>query len=300
MKEKTLWPKISIITPSFNQGKFIEETIRSVLSQGYPNLEYIVIDGGSTDDSIKIIKKYEDKLAFWISKKDKGQADAINKGLSHATGSLLNWLNSDDILLPGSLKLVAQAHLEHPDAIIAGDVKNFDEKGKLAIIRQRGLSKDNFAKSWMQVWEQKISYHQPGIFFPKKAWDLCGPLDISFRYCFDSDLMFRLLRHLDVYYLEEVIAGFRLHPSSKTVSQGHEFELESDRVLRKYWNHEGYEPDLKSYARAMGAKCAVNLKHGRFGEGFRIMKRGLRLYPYHTFFGFFKAIISKILCVGNT
>lgn len=290
-------PRISLVTPSFNQGRYIEETITSVLQQNYPNLEYIIIDGGSTDESLEIIKKHEDKLTYWVSEKDKGQADAINKGFSHATGSLLNWLNSDDILLPGALHLLGAAHTANPNVILAGDVKNFDETGMLSIVRQKGLTEENYATSWMQVWDQKIAYHQPGVFFPKKAWDLCGPLDISLRYCFDSDLMHRLLRHFDVVYLGKVIAGFRFHSSSKTVSLGHEFEAESDRVLRSYWNQEGCLPDLKNYASAMGAKCAVYWKHGQLVNGIKIASRGLKIHPLYTMYGFLLALAQKL--VGN-
>lgn len=284
------FPKITIVTPSYNQGPFIEETIQSVLGQVYPNLDYIIIDGGSTDGSVGIIRKYEEKLSYWISEKDEGQADAINKGFARAAGTLLGWLNSDDILLPGALQLLAEAHRGHPDSIIAGDVKNFDENGERAVICQKGLSKENFAASWNQVWEQKISYHQPGIFFPKSAWDMCGPLDIGFHYCFDSDLMFRLLDQRNVVYLKKVIAGFRLHSSSKTMSRGDEFESESDRVLRKYWCRDGYCPDLRDYSKAMGAKCAVAWKHGRIRDGIAIARRGMRLYPLQSLSGFVQAV----------
>jgi glycosyltransferase involved in cell wall biosynthesis len=105
------WPRISIVTPSFNQGQFLEETIRSILLQGYPNLEYVIMDGGSTDDSVEIIRKYQEHLSFWVSEKDAGQSDAINKGFARCSGELLNWINSDDVLMLGALRAVAEAAL---------------------------------------------------------------------------------------------------------------------------------------------------------------------------------------------
>jgi len=124
------WPKISIVTPSFNQGTYLEKTIRSVLLQGYPNLEYIIIDGGSTDQSVEIIKKYESWVDFWVSEEDRGQSHAINKGLEKATGELLGWLNSDDYFLPDALFKLARSYLEDSSVgAIYGQGHMVDEKG---------------------------------------------------------------------------------------------------------------------------------------------------------------------------
>src|SRR5690606_31772171 len=124
--ERTDWPKISIVTPSYNQGQFIEETILSILNQNYPNLEYIIIDGGSTDNTVEIIKKYEDRITYWVSEKDNGQADAINKGLEQCTGEIFNWINSDDYLAKKSLYSIAIASIYNDNAkIIAGGCTHF-------------------------------------------------------------------------------------------------------------------------------------------------------------------------------
>lgn len=288
-------PRITLVTPSFNQGQFIEETIRSVLDQNYPNLEYIIIDGGSTDESVEIIRRYENRLAYWCSEKDNGQADAINKGFARATGSLLGWINSDDLLSPHSLELLAEAHLRNPDSLIAGDVVNFDSTGDLGVVHQKGLTLENYLTAWKQVWEQRIAYHQPGVFFPKSAWDLCGPLDTHFRYCFDSDLMFRLLEKHHTIYLGRIIASFRLHAGSKTVKEGASFEEESDRALRKHWTCDGRRPDYIDYSRAMGAKSAVFLKNGRIADSVRVIRRGLRLHPWPCACGFMGTAIRRIL-----
>ena len=116
---------ISIITPSYNQGQYLEQTINSVLGQNYPHLEYIIIDGGSTDGSVAIIKKYAEHLKYWVSEKDRGQASAINKGLQYCTGEIFNWLNSDDYLQPGALQKIANAFSEKTVDLVAGKVNNF-------------------------------------------------------------------------------------------------------------------------------------------------------------------------------
>ena len=124
-------PKVSIVTPSFNQASFLEQTLRSVLEQDYPNLEYIVIDGGSTDGSVEIINKYADQLAYWQSQPDQGQTDAINQGFAHATGEILAWLNSDDLLLPGAVSAAVRALEEHPEAaMVYGDALLINAQGK--------------------------------------------------------------------------------------------------------------------------------------------------------------------------
>ena len=147
------WPRISIVTPSYNQGQFIEETIRSVLLQGYPDLEYMIIDGGSTDQSVEIIRKYEPWLTYWVSERDRGQAHAINKGLEHCNGRVFNWINSDDYLTPKSLSVVGN-HFSLSTDIVSGSVLNFGE-GRDELVANRDLSSeipDNVALFLAPAW----------------------------------------------------------------------------------------------------------------------------------------------------
>ncbi|MFC5283202.1 glycosyltransferase family 2 protein [Pedobacter alpinus] len=202
-------PKISIITPNFNQGKYIEETIISVINQDYPNLEYIIIDGGSTDESVEIIKKYEKHLTYWISEPDKGQADAINKGLAHCTGDLFNWINSDDILAVNALKTISE--LYKPGLTIAGKVFNFyPENPALNDFTQNSNLTHN------EFLNLKSTYHQPGIWVNLHDTKSFG-LDIKSHYYFDFFFYVNYLKkNTEISYTDKVLANFRVHAESKT------------------------------------------------------------------------------------
>jgi glycosyltransferase involved in cell wall biosynthesis len=226
-----IYPRISIVTPSFNQGPFIEETIRSVLLQGYPNLEYLVIDGGSTDGSVDVIRRYESWLTHWESEEDRGQAHAINKGFARAGGEIIAWLNSDDVYLPGALHTVALAHVREPGTIVAGNVQNFGD-GQDRLVVHSDITLDRVIQFWGgRVW------HQPGLFFPRDAYLQAGELDETLCYAMDYDLLCRLLTHTSVTYVESLLVRFRIHPMSKTTQQaGIGFLLENTEVSRRYWH----------------------------------------------------------------
>ena len=221
------WPSISIVTPSFNQGAYLEETIRSILLQGYPNLEYIIVDGGSTDESVAIIKKYEPWLTLWVSEPDQGQPQAINKGLARCTGEIFQWINSDDYLLAGSLGKVAEA-LEDADAV-AGVVINFDETG----IRETLVPGELDAVKLIFA-ESSTRWHQPGLWLRRQGVIACGGIDDSYHYSLDWDLTIRYLGRFNrVNRLPDVLVHFRLHPESKTVSNWERFMQERYRILHK-------------------------------------------------------------------
>jgi glycosyltransferase involved in cell wall biosynthesis len=190
-----MYPKISIITPSYNQGKYIEETILSILNQGYPNLEYIIIDGGSDDNTVEIIRKYEKHLAYWVSETDRGQAHAINKGLEKATGDIFAYLNSDDYYLPNAFLEVSQAFLENPETdLLHGRCRYVNEFGE-KIGEQFGNIQtfDEIIDLW-DVWWKKRQFVQPEVFWSKRIRDRIGNFREDLNYVLDYEYWLRVLK----------------------------------------------------------------------------------------------------------
>jgi glycosyltransferase involved in cell wall biosynthesis len=200
-------PRITVVTPSYNQAHFLEATIRSVVEQGYPNLEYIIMDGGSTDGSTDVIRRYESFLSYWTSERDGGPANAINKGLSRATGSILAYLNSDDVYLPGTLDKIAAAFGSNPGASVAfGNTYWIDREGKvLAEKRQTPFSKVGYFYGGADL-------QQPSTFWTKDLYERSGGLDPTFRAAFDTDLFFRFVDlGAKFHYVPAFLASFRIH-----------------------------------------------------------------------------------------
>lgn len=231
-------PEITIVTPSYNQGQFLEETICSVLSQNYPRLEFIVVDGGSTDNSVEIIRRYAAKIDYWLSEKDRGQSDALWKGFSRAKGELLGWLNSDDIFYPSALRIIGEAYEANRGSLVAGNVSVFfdHDRNDARTIRQQNLNKLDM----IAAWRRKAIYSQPGVFFPRAAYEQAGGIDRSLRWIMDRDLMIRMLRTHEVKYVPETIAGARLHEAAKTCAQAGNQSAEVFEVSRRYWSELGY------------------------------------------------------------
>lgn len=230
------WPRISIITPSFNQGQYLEETIRSILLQNYPALEYIIIDGGSTDGTVDLIRKYEPWITSWVSERDRGQTHAINKGLRLATGEIINWINSDDYLAPGALHHIATAYQQGFD-LLAGQVYNFHDQDETRNPEYTGVIRNlNFSiKKYFN--NGGFYFHQPGVWL-KRALLEGMTLDEQLHYCFDTDLVLRLLEKKPVVvYSDRVLVHFRLHPESKTQTLRHHFEKEFAQIHERYTRH---------------------------------------------------------------
>ena len=220
------YPRISVITPSFNQAEFLERTIRSVLDQHYPNLEYIVIDGGSSDGSVEVIRKYSQYLAYWVSEPDRGQVDAINKGLQRADGDWLCWQNSDDIFFPGAFGSLAQAASAHPEAgLIVGNMMLIDEDDSpLRDIRY--ITPDHGA----MLAEGMLLANQ-AAFWRRDVQQAVGLLDERYQCSFDYDWFLRLTAACQGVHVNETWGGLRLHDSTKTSNFVHLFAEENRRIL---------------------------------------------------------------------
>lgn len=227
-------PKISIITPSFNQGQFIQQTIDSVLEQDYPNFEYIVMDGGSTDDTVKILKSYGKRLN-WVSKKDKGQTDAINQGLKQASGEVVGYLNSDDYLLPGALNLVGEYFRDHPDSVwVTGDYQIVDENSQPIqsfIVSYKRLMRKLPAKFVLNILNP-IS--QPSTFYRTSALERVGGFDDSLHLCMDYDLWLRLANLQSPGTIHQTLSAFRVYSTSKGGTQYDQQFKEEIAVASRY------------------------------------------------------------------
>jgi glycosyltransferase involved in cell wall biosynthesis len=221
-------PRITVITPSYNQAAFLEATIRSVLAQGYPNLEYFVIDGGSTDGSRAVLERYSPWIDYWVSERDQGQTDAILKGLQRATGEWFNWINSDDILAPGALWEIARAALANPDTqAIAGDVQDFHLYRPERLLKPTKLDAAHLMAEPMSG----TVFHQPGIWVRREQAQALG-MNRQWAYRFDFDFYVRYLHHHPrLVVLDRTLAYFRFHDSSKTVSQLQRFHTERLQIL---------------------------------------------------------------------
>ncbi len=238
-------PTVTIVTPSYNQAAFLESTIRSVLAQDYPELEYMVVDGGSTDGSVEIIQRYAGRLAWWVSERDAGQAEAINKGLMRANGEIVAWLNSDDIYLPGAIQQAVRAFQEHPTAgMVFGDAITMDAQGK-------PLGRLSFG-DWGLL--DLVSFRiicQPAVFMRRAVLEKSGYLESSYHYMLDHHLWIRMARCASIRYTGGVTddssrtstalwAAARHHPGAKNVAQAPGFSRETMQILE--WMES--QPDL--------------------------------------------------------
>jgi glycosyltransferase involved in cell wall biosynthesis len=225
-------PKITIVTPSYNQGRFVEETIRSVLLQAYPNLEYLIIDGGSTDNSLEIIRKYH-RWLNWVSESDRGQAHAIDKGLRSAKGEIVSWLNSDDVYLPGAIEKAIDYLLKNPNVgMVYGDAYYIDEEGQvIGRYPTEPFDPSNFI--------DRCGICQPAVFIRRSVIEDVGYLDESLNFCIDYDLWIRISKKYALGYLPEYLAMSRLHKDCKTMNQRVASHKEAVEML---YRHYGFVP----------------------------------------------------------
>jgi len=216
---------VSIVTPSFNQSAYLEQTIRSVLEQDYPQIEYIVVDGASTDGSTDIIKKYSSRLAYWISEKDSGQADAINKGMRHARGEIVAWLNSDDYFLSGTIKSVVTAFAVNPQAMMVyGDMRAVDQDGRIINqLHYRQLTLEDL------LCFQIIG--QPAVFMRRAAFERTGGLDINFHFMLDHQLWLKIAAQGPIVHVDQTWSAARYHGLAKNRLKAPEFGREAFRIL---------------------------------------------------------------------
>lgn len=229
-QSRNTWPKISVVVPSYNQGRFIEKTICSIYQQNYPNLELIVIDGGSTDDTLNIIYKYEGYIDFWISEEDSGQANAINKGFQRATGDILYWINSDDYLLPNALFHVGSFDWKPEIGAIVGTGHKVDLQDRIQYTpKVPELSYHAFLH-----WVGYGNFMQPACFFSARAWRECGPLNEKLDFCLDVDLWLKISQKYNFVKIEQDLAHAYIHPNAKTTAERERSKAETALLVATY------------------------------------------------------------------
>ncbi len=276
------WPKVSIVTPSFNQVEFIEDTIRSVLLQGYPNLEYIIMDGGSTDGSVDIIRRYQDRLTYWVSEPDLGQTHAINQGFQRATGEILAWLNSDDLYCPGAVRTAVEFLESHPGVAIAyGRADAIDAMGR--VIFHVPMKEFHLTQCLARL-ESPIA--QPATFMRREAIQRVGLLDQTLHFVMDWDYWIRVaMAGLTICPVPHTLARFRVHPYAKTVARLAESGEEMTRWVERFFA-QPLPPQIADVQRRSHSQALLALGSGyfsadRFASARRAVFKGIAMCPTH-------------------
>jgi glycosyltransferase involved in cell wall biosynthesis len=272
-------PLVSVITPSFNQARFVGAALESVLSQDYPNIEYAVCDGGSTDGTTDIIRGYAGRLSYWISEPDAGQSDAMNKGLANTSGEIVTFLNSDDLLLPGAITAAVECLQRNPAiAAVYGDVDFIDESDRLV----RRLRWRDF--DFVSLLTHRLSVPSPGAFFRRAVLDEVGWLDPTLHFAMDYDLWLRVGARKEVAHLHRALAHFRLSDSSKSVRQANQWLDELVRIAEHRYGDEQFAREFGRFrasafagAYLQGAANALTVADTRMA--FKALIRSARAHP---------------------
>lgn len=237
-------PLFSVITPSYNQAHFIRETIESVLAQGIDDFEHIVMDGGSTDNTVKVLKEYPHLK--WVSEKDKGQSDALNKGFAMSTGRIIAWINSDDFYAPEAFRIAAEFFEQHPESyILNGNCVYVDEESRVIRRAPPTLNRRDLLKPW----KKDTSVFQPGTFFRREVIDKIGGIDVSIRYAMDYDFFLRASGHFKIHHINKDLGCFRVYGENKSGEGLWPFWQEIRPILLRYYRR--YKPAEARWATVM-------------------------------------------------
>ncbi len=257
MSTISTYPKISIITPSYNSVAFLEATIQSIIEQNYPNLEYIIIDGGSNDGTVEIIERYAEYLSYWVSEPDKGMYDAIQKGFDKSTGDILGWLNSDDLHFEWTLEFIARLFIqfEQVDWLTSNIISGMDEEGMPLYASQvPGYSREGYlAGEHLPTESRKFAVEyipQESTFWRRSLWEKSGAkLDTSMKYAGDSELWFRFFEHATLYDVSAPLGRFRLHSGQITTALRKEYDEEVEAIMQKHnaTAHDGIKASLRRF-----------------------------------------------------
>lgn len=271
-------PRVSIITPSYQQAAFLEETICSVLDQNYPDLEYWIIDGGSQDGSVEIIQKYQHRLAGWVSERDSGQAEAINKGFARATGDIVAWINSDDYYLPGAIHAAVAVMEQNPDVgLVYGDVLAINGAGQT-------INVQTFRPMGLDDLMQFSIIGQPSVFMRRSVLEQAGLLDLSYHYLLDHELWLRVAQHCKLRYVPARWSVSRYHAAAKNVSQTSKYGVDAFRLVAWMEHDPALAPRFKRLRRRVLAGAHhINahylLDGGLYRPALAAYLRSLALYP---------------------
>lgn len=297
----SLWPTICIITASFNQVQYLEEAVKSIINQKYPNLEFIIIDGGSSDGSLEIIESYQDQLAYWVSEADHGQSHAINKGFEHCTGDLVTFLNSDDIYLPGAFNFAAESYKVNPSCgAIVGGFHYIDEHGQMSPGANPPRLPYPSPLDLTLVPPAAWRLHQVSTFYTRHALDQVGRyVREDLHYVMDRELLFRVAKDFQIILDDRPYAAFRRHPDSKTMSAGIDFGEEFAQLYLAYKSgikHEDqYRDKIARFYRAKGYLHFAKY-HPNLVESNRGFLQALKINPQLVFTKtFWKAFAKRNL-----